>query len=460
MTHKKCSPGRIRICLLFAVALALSIPASASWKEKVLYSFQGGTDGSFPGGGLIFDKTGNLYGVTVQGGATNCPPGWCGTIYELSPPKRKGGAWTEVVLYVFTGHDQNDGSSPTGSLLADTAGNLYGVTGYGGSGPCLLFGTATGCGTVYELSPPKQKGGAWTETVLYNFQGGKDGDLPSGTLVLDTAGNLYGVTLFGGSKGTTCDIFYGGTCGTVFKLSPPKQKGGQWTEKVLHSFAGIAAGKQNGDGAVPNGGLVLDSKGAVYGTTFNGGYNCPHNSNQGCGTAFQLTRPTKRGGAWNEKVVHRFTGGNDGAGPSGGLVLDLKGRVYGTTSGGGSSIDGVVFRLAPRKNGQWVEVVLYAFKGGSDGDGPGCCLVFDPAGNLYGTAFGGLPGRGTVFRLRGGNQEWVFSLLHAFTGPPDGSYPESGLILGKSGEIYSTAQGGGTGQACQGGCGTVFEVSP
>jgi hypothetical protein len=238
MTHKKCSPGRIRIYLLFAVALALAVPASASWKEKVLYSFQGGADGSFPGGGLIFDKAGNLYGVTVQGGATNCPPGWCGTIYELSPPKQKGGAWTEAVLYVFKGHDQNDGSGPTGRLLADSSGNLYGVTGYGGSGPCVLFGTPTGCGTVYEPSPPKQKGGAWTESVLYNFQGGKDGDLPSGTLVFDKAGNLYGVTLFGGGKGTSCDIFYGGTCGTVFKLSPPKTKGGNWTEKVLHSFAG------------------------------------------------------------------------------------------------------------------------------------------------------------------------------------------------------------------------------
>jgi hypothetical protein len=142
------------------------------------------------------------------------------------------------VLYVFKGHDQNDGSGPTGRLLADSSGNLYGVTGYGGSGPCVLFGTPTGCGTVYEPSPPKQKGGAWTESVLYNFQGGKDGDLPSGTLVFDKAGNLYGVTLFGGGKGTSCDIFYGGTCGTVFKLSPPKTKGGNWTEKVLHSFAG------------------------------------------------------------------------------------------------------------------------------------------------------------------------------------------------------------------------------
>ena len=160
-----------RLLGLFAVALTLVIPTFAEWKEKVLYSFQGGTDGSLPAGGVIFDKAGNLYGVTIYGGSTACPPGWCGTIYELSPPQQKGGAWTETVLYVFKGHNQNDGSSPSGSLIADSAGNLYGVTGYGGSGPCVLFGTATGCGTVFELSPPKTKGGEWTEKVLVQLPG-------------------------------------------------------------------------------------------------------------------------------------------------------------------------------------------------------------------------------------------------------------------------------------------------
>jgi uncharacterized protein YceK len=443
--------GRLFVSLLIVCCL-VSI-ASASWKEKVLYSFQGGADGSFPGGGLIFDKAGNLYGVTVQGGATNCPPGWCGTIYQLSPPKQKGGAWTEAVLYVFKGHDQNDGSSPTGTLIADSAGNLYGVTGYGGSGSCVLFGTPTGCGTVYELSPPKQKGGAWTESVLYNFQGGKDGDLPSGTLVFDTAGNLYGVTLFGGGKGTSCDIFYGGTCGTVFKLSLPKQKGGKWTEKVLHSFSGIAAGKPNGDGAEPNGGLVLDSHGNIFGTTGIGGHDCPGSEGVGCGTVFELSPPTQKSGNWEEKVLHRFTRGKDGAAPSHGLTVDANGALYGTTALGGTQDSGVVFRFTQQRGG-WGETILHNCQGTKDDSG-GCGLVFDALGNLYCAT-------GAILRLKPPKQRgqgWAVEVLHEFQGPPDGRSPLD-LTFGKTSALYGATMWGGTGQACQGGCGTLFEVYP
>jgi uncharacterized repeat protein (TIGR03803 family) len=453
MTHKERSRQTTRPLLLVVLILTFASTASAEWNEKVLYSFQGGADGSFPGGGLIFDKAGNLYGVTVQGGATNCPPGWCGTIYELNPPKQKGGAWTEAVLYVFKGHDQNDGSSPTGSLIADSAGNMYGVTGYGGSGPCVLFGTATGCGTVYELRPPKQKGGAWTETVLYNFQGGKDGDLPSGTLVFDTAGNLYGVTLFGGGKGTSCDIFYGGTCGTVFKLSPPKKMGGKWTETVLHSFAGIDNGKQYGDGAEANGSLVLDSKGAIYGTTYIGGYNCPQFQGAGCGTVFELKPPTKTGSAWTEKILQRFTEGSDGGNPNVGLIFDTRGALYGTTAAGGTQDSGVVFRFT-QANGRWAETVLHSFQGTKDQSDPQG-LVFDSLGNLYCSS-------GSIVRLksptrRGG--KWVLTVLYEFKGPPDGRSPTD-LTFGKGTTLYGTTLNGGNGQACQGGCGTVFEVSP
>ncbi len=334
MTHEKLA----RLGIVSVLLLAFASPLSAKWNEKVLYSFQGGTDGQLPGGGVIFDKAGNLYGVTIEGGSTACPPGWCGTIYQLSPPAQKGGAWTETVLYVFKGHNQNDGSSPSGGLIADSAGNFYGVTGYGGSGPCVLFGTATGCGTVFKLSPPAQEGGAWTETVLYNFQGGKDGDLPTGPLVFDSAGNLYGATEFGGGKGTTCDAFYGGNCGTVFELSPPKQKGGKWTEKVLHSFSGIGSGKQYGDGALPNGGLILNGKGAVYGTAYYGG-NATGNCNGGtegigCGTVFELVPSANKGGAWSAKQLHVFADGKDGASPNGDLLFDPNGRLYGTAGGG------------------------------------------------------------------------------------------------------------------------------
>jgi uncharacterized repeat protein (TIGR03803 family) len=443
----------IRVLLWLGVVLATVSLASAEWKEKVLYSFQGGSDGSTPGGGVVFDSAGNLYGVTVAGGSTACNPGWCGTIYQLSPPAQKGGSWTETVLYVFKGHSQNDGSSPSGKLITDSSGNLYGTTGYGGSGPCLLLGTATGCGTVFELSPPAKEGSPWTETVLYDFKGGNDGDLPNGALVFDSAGNLYGATDFGGSKGTTCDPYYQ-YCGTVFKLSPPKTKGGKWTEKVLHSFAGISNSQQNGDGANPNGGLVLDSNGNLFGTTSIGGHSsCPGFEGVGCGTVFELNPPAKEVGKWTEQIIHRFTRGNDGAGLSHGVIVDAKGALYGTTGLGGTQDSGVVFRFTHR-NGRWTETILHNCNGRKDDSG-GCDLAIDALGNLYCAT-------GAILRLKPPKQkggQWVPEILYEFGGPPDGRSPLE-LTFGKSSALYGTTTWGGTGQACQGGCGTVFEVSP
>jgi hypothetical protein len=471
MTHKKRSPGIIRICLLFAVTLMLAVPASAEWKEKVLYSFQGVPDGATPTGAVVFDKAGNLYGATLDGGASTCDgPGQCGTVYKLAPPATKGGAWTETVLYIFKGHAQNDGATPEGGLLIDEAGNLYGTTGYGGSGPCLLLGGAVGCGTVYELSPPAKQGDPWTETVLYSFQGGKDGYVASGDLVFDKAGNLYGATLFGGGKGTTCDSLYGGQCGTVFKLSPPKTKGGKWTEKVLHRFAGIAQGKQYGDGASPNGGLVLDGKGAIYGTTeFGGNGNDICNGGNGfdgCGIVFALPPPARQHASWSEKVLHRFNGRpNDGSGPQVGVVLGRGGELCGTTIGGGSQEDGVVFKLAPpAQNGNsWKESLIHVFTGGDDGQGPWAGLIPGPNGSFYGAA-GGTPSRGgLIFRMKppastsGG--AWAFDVLYDFTGSPDG-YDPLKLTFGKGGVIFGVTLYGGTGQSCQGGCGTVFRAAP
>ena len=449
-------------CLFFAV-LALTAAVSAEWKEKVLYGFQGGAnDGAAPAGGVVFDSQGNLYGATTYGGLTACAIGGeCGTVFQLSPPVRKGGPWTETVIYQFRGQGVNDGGLPNG-LIIDAAGNLYGVTAYGGSGDCVLLGLRAGCGTVYKLSPPKQKGGAWTETILYSFPTAKQGYVPNGNLVFDGAGNLYGATIFGGGKGATCDAFYQ-YCGAVFKLSPPKTKGGQWTEKVLHAFAGIGTGKQFGDGASPNGGLALDSKGTVYGTTYIGGYNCPHSSNQGCGTAFKLQPPTKKGGAWTEKVLHRFSG-QDGGNPAAGVVFDGNGNIYFTTvgGGGGNFPSGTVVQLVPRSDGMWTEHMLHSFQDNSDGGEPRSGLVFDSTGNLYGSATGGgTVGNGTAFRLRpGAGGSWAFTALYEFAVEPDGAYPTGGLIF-QSGILYGTTQRGGSSQACGSyGCGTVFEVSP
>jgi uncharacterized repeat protein (TIGR03803 family) len=448
MTSTNWFPSATRTpAILLALVIFATNLSSAEWNEKVLYSFQGGNDGSFPGGGVVFDQQGNLYGVTEAGGPSSCDPigSYCGTVYELSPPTKQGDAWTKALIYMFKGKKYNDGEVPDG-LIIDAAGDLYGVTAYGGTGDCVLVGVPAGCGTVYELSPPQTKGGKWTYTVLYSFKNGKDGYLPGGNLVFDSAGNLYGATDFGGGKGTTCDPDYQ-YCGTVFELSPPKTKGGKWTEKVLHSFAGGA------DGANPNGGLALDSTGVVYGTTAIGGYNCPQFQGAGCGTVFELKPPSKTGGGWIEKILHRFTDGNDGASPNGGLIFDAKGALYGVAVAGGTQNSGVVFRFA-QTSGRWTETVLHSFQGTKDESDPQG-LVFDPLGNLYCSS-------GSIVRLkppkqRGGS--WTLNVLYQFQSPPDGRSPLD-LTFGAKGALYGTTLYGGTGQSCEGGCGTVFEVYP
>jgi hypothetical protein len=439
------------------IVLATVSTASAEWNEKVLYSFQSVPDGATPVGAVVFDKQGNLYGTTRDGGSSSCPSvQQCGTVYQLAPPAKAGDPWKETVLYIFKGNTSKDGASPYGGLVIDAAGNLYGTTGYGGTGNCVVLGILMGCGTVFELSPPKQKGGPWTETVLYSFPTPKQGFVPWGDLVFDGAGNLYGATIYGGGYGTNCGDAYYKYCGAVFELSPPKINGGKWTEKTLYGFKGGM------DGANPNGGLVLDSKGNVYGTTYLGGDQSAPCGSVGCGTAFELKHPATNGGAWTEKLIRRFTGGNDGASPNGGLIFDAKGSLYGTAAGAGSRLNGIVFRLAPSKDGRWTETVLYSFTGGADGFNPGSGLTFDSSGKLYGTALGGVASRGVVFRLRPptSGKSWLINVLYSFTGAPDGNHPTASVIFDGQGDLYSTTEWGGTGQACQGGCGTVFEVSP
>jgi len=346
----------------------------------------------------------------------------------------------------------------------DAAGNLYGVTGYDGTGNCTLLGGVVGCGTVYELSPPSQPGGAWTETVLYSFQGGNDGYVPTGDLIFDKAGNLYGATLFGGGKGTNCNSLYGGNCGTIFELSPPRTQGGAWTEKVLHSFAGTEPWSIAGDGAEPYGSLVLDGAGNIYGTTGYGGTVagvCHFRG--GCGMAFELDPPDQNGGAWTEKVLHRFLGQpEDGVNPNGKLVL-LDGALYGTTTGGGSNQDGVVFELEspPGGDGVWVEDLIHVFADGNDGGNPSS-LILGSNGTFYGTAGGPPPyGRGLIFKLGPPGQKggaWNFAAEYEFTGPPNGSDPDVLSLVPRRSEMYGSTGSGGTGQCIGGGCGTVFGI--
>jgi uncharacterized repeat protein (TIGR03803 family) len=458
--------GLLVFVIVFVIVILGWPPAArATGKEQVLYSFQGIPDGSIPVGGVVIDASGNLYGATTDGGSSSCGGiAQCGTVYQLQPPSQQGGAWTESILYVFQGLAFGDGETPAGGVILDKAGNLYGTTAYGGAGDCILLGGDVGCGTVYELTPPTSQGGAWTETVIYSFQGGNDGYLPMGNLVFDSAGNLYGATYYGGGFGVCNQGIYP-YCGTIFKLSPPKTKGGVWKEKVLYSF------KSGTDGANPNGSLVLDRKGALYGTTFFGGnQGCAQVSGVGCGTVFKLSPPAKQRHAWKYQVLHRFNeaalqGHSDGENPAAGVILDQKGTLYGTTARGGGEVgEGTAFVLAPQVESDrpWKETILHVFSG-LDGWNP-LGLILDARGNLYGGAsIEGAYGDGTIFRLKPPikpGRPWVFTILYSFMGSPDGIFPAGSLILDNSHNLFGVTQQGGSESCQQGGCGTVFEFTP
>jgi uncharacterized repeat protein (TIGR03803 family) len=333
-----------------------------TWAESVVYSFAGGADGDNPVANLMADGKGNFFGTTSAGG-DDCSGAGCGVVFELS--SSLDGSWTETVLYRFTGG--RDGSTPRAGLISDAAGNLYGTTSYGGSfgGKC---GT-TGCGVVFMLAP--QPGGSWSETVLHRFSGQGDGGFPYAGLTFDTAGNLYGTTLSGGDL--TC--FDKAGCGTVFELTP--NTNGLWKEKVLHRFNAT-------NGAWPQAGLIFDAAGNLYGTTFLGG-NPECESTAGCGVVFELTPNTT--GGWKEKVLHRFAG-KDGAYPEGTLIFDGTGNLYGTTQVTTVDAAGIVFKLIPNAAGGWSEKVIHRFTSTQEGKFPFAGLIFDDGGNLYGTANG------------------------------------------------------------------------
>ena len=243
--------------------------ASGAWKEKILHSFSGGSDGGSPGGQLIVDAAGNLYGTTEEGGNVNtatCTIYGCGVVLKLAPAS--GGRWNEQVIYSFT--NTGDGEAPSGGLTSDAAGNLYG-TAYGGNSTNCLGGS---CGVVFEVS--KDSGRLWTEKVLYNFQGGNDGWSPNANVIFDTTGNLYGTTYWGGGA-TICAPF---GCGTVFELSP--SSGGNWTESILYTFTGGA------DGCRPEAALVEDSAGNFYSTVSANGTACVNGALLS-GAVFELT---------------------------------------------------------------------------------------------------------------------------------------------------------------------------
>lgn len=282
----------------------------------------------------------------------------------------------------------------------------------------------------------------WTLTVLHDFggPGGSDGALPSySVLVFDQAGNIYGTTAWGGGGG--CG---GNGCGTVFKLSPTLR--GQWSESILYTFTG------GSDGSSPEGGVILDSAGNLYGTSAGGGtYNC--------GTVFKLT---PSGSGWVETTLHLFLGDGvgDGCVPASGLTFDASGSLYGATYRGGvlggDDGAGTVFELVPQPDGSWTEKVLWAFTNGFANGGPLGRVTMDAAGNLYGsTNGGGTFGLGAVFRLTPSSGGWIYTSLHDFSGQDDGEFPVGNVLLDSNGDLYGTAVNGGLlGQ------GTVWEITP
>lgn len=346
------------------------------------------------------------------------------TVVGLMPAARAVDKFETI--HQFTG-DKN-GSFPRGDLTIDAEGNLYGITQDGG----VEFH-----GIVFKLTP--QANGAWAETVLHAFRG-PDGAQPLDGLILDHAGNLYGTTHRGGNQ----------DAGVVFRLR--HNSNGSWTERVLHSFS-------DDDGANPSGPLILDHKGNIYGATSGGGIYSG-------GVIFRVM--PNPDGSWNEKVLYNFCPGtncSDGLFPVGRLVFDQAGNLYGTTAYGGLSCQcGVVFQLMPKPNKTWMEKVLYSFRGGNDGGNPWAgSLVFDDAGNLFGTTFGGIYEWGTVFELMPRQQgEWRKKILHSFTGGKDGNQPVAGVILDGAGNLYGTTRFGGD-KSCDigdGGCGVVFKLTP
>jgi uncharacterized repeat protein (TIGR03803 family) len=418
MSVLQCHHSTVRILAVLLFAAALVSPASAADTESVVYNFTGGNDGGNPAAQLIFDSAGNMYGTSVVGGLYGC-----GTVFQLS---FSGSQWNQTVLFDFDCYAT--GKNPYGGVILDSAGNLYGTTVAGGSGGDC---TGDGCGVVYQLA---KSGDTWNETVLYSFTGGDDGFGPGSALVMDKAGNLYGAAPDGGAYQE----------GVVYQLA---LNNGQWMQTVIHAFTG------GDDGAVGSlGPLLLDASGGLNGVTELGG-------KYSAGVAFRLSRA---GNTWNYSTLYAFQGLPDAGFPYGGLIADSRGRLYGATYFGGTGGLGSVFELASGATGtvltRWKESVLYSFQGGDDASFPTSTLVFDAAGNLYGTSSsGGVPSCdcGTVFKLTPRPGGWDESVLHSFGGATDGLYPTYGLTSDGNGHYFGVTPAGGLYRQ-----GVVYQITP
>jgi uncharacterized repeat protein (TIGR03803 family) len=394
----------ITLALLFLMFINLTAQAQTF---KVLHYFEGPDES--PQTGLTMDAAGNFYGTThnIEG-----------TVFKLEPSS----TWVArnlTTLYRFAGGD--DGSNPYARVAIARDGTLYGTTQEGGS-DC---NAGLGCGTVFHLMPAKSVRGS-DETVLHRFFG-SDGLFPQGDITFDQSGNIYGTTPSGGP--------FNGLYGVIYELTP---SGRSWVETILYSPEGP-------EGALPQGGVIFDKSGNLYGVFGGGG---PY----GWGAVYELS---PSGSNWTEQTLYDFTGGDDGENPVGGLITDPSGNFYGTTITGGSGGGGTVYKLTPA-HGSWIFNVLYSFSAGRyPMCGPQDKLVMDAAGNLYGTtSCDGIYGRGSVFKLTPSADGWTYTSLHDFTGGGDGGYPLSNLVFDANGNLYGTASEDGNHY------GVVFEITP
>jgi uncharacterized repeat protein (TIGR03803 family) len=399
----------------FVALTLLTTSASATNRERILYTFEG-LSGANPAAPLVADNGGNFYGTAAEGCAYNF-----GCVFELS---HSSGGWSETVLYSFSGVD---GATPGASVVLDSAGNIFGTTSLGGD---FNFGTA------FKLT--RSASGAWTQTVLHSFGAGTDGYVPSG-LILDSAGDVYGITQFGGTASSGSD-----NGGTVYRLTFAN---GEWTETILYSFPGQFLGP-NGD--LPIGAPAMDREGNLYGVTQAGGQS-------GKGTVFTLVRAAD--GSYTERIIHSFHI-SDGDLPNSTPVFDAAGNLYGTTYFGGNSnicpADGcgVIYKLAKNSNGSWTETVLRELQK-SDGWQAVGPVVFDRSGNLYAAAqAGGAYSWGSIYKLTPRSpRPWSEILVHSFTNNPDGAVP-SGVSVDPGGNIFGTTSNGGASQM-----GIIFEIA-
>lgn len=411
------------------VLIAVGTPAAQAQTFSVLHTFTGGADGADPYAGVVLDRAGNLYGTAELGGSTNCVQDQdigCGTVFKLS---RHGAGWTYNVLYTFLGG--SDGEYPEAPLTLGPDGARYGTTGEGGNTGCIF----DGCGTVFKLQPSptfcRSVSCPWNKTELYQFTGGLDGGFPFASLIFDQAGNLYGTTSY-----AQANQYYG----SVYELSP---QGRGWNPTVLYTFT------QFGQAASPFGGVIFDRDGNLWGTTLGGGIadcNDPQLPDY-CGTLFELS-PT--GSGWRQRIVYQFHR-SVGGGPTGSLIMDQAGNLYGTLEENGPNGNGSVYQFNPSTGAL---TVLYSASGNGEAPkGPQNGVVMDSQGNLYGVdPYANYAG--FVFKLTPSNGSWVFTDLHDFTGGDDGAAPYGTLAIDANGSVYGTTIWGGTNNY-----GVVFEIT-